>query len=187
MLSLLSATARGDTSRKNGKEAQQNRDAYVGQELHNGSDKRHMRNARRRATIHVSILINLSARACVDCPDRVRVRAGLKIVSRKRILASPDSKKADNFQRELMTSGRHWNYCVISTSLRLAINGRRNRLISIMCPRCSNSTFYRSIAEPVRYLKRQKYNNNKRFLASVDASTSSGKVFLILIRRQACP
>lgn len=41
MLSF-SATTRSDTTRKNGKETQQNRDAYVGQELHNGPDKRHM-------------------------------------------------------------------------------------------------------------------------------------------------
>ena len=53
MLSF-SATTRGDTARENGKEAQQNRDAYVGQELHNGPDERHMWNARRGATVHVS-------------------------------------------------------------------------------------------------------------------------------------
>lgn len=57
MLSF-SATTRSDTTRKNGKETQQNRDAYVGQELHNGPDKRHMRNAWRGATVYVSSFIN---------------------------------------------------------------------------------------------------------------------------------
>lgn len=53
MLSF-SATTRGDTARKDGEETQQNRDAHVGQELHNGPDKRHMRNAWGGATVHVS-------------------------------------------------------------------------------------------------------------------------------------
>lgn len=57
MLSF-SATTRSDTTRKNGKETQQNRDAYVGQELHNGPDKRHMWNAWRGATVYVSSFIN---------------------------------------------------------------------------------------------------------------------------------
>lgn len=53
MLSF-SATTRGDTARKDGEETQQNRDAHVGQELHNGPDKCHMRNAWGGATVHVS-------------------------------------------------------------------------------------------------------------------------------------
>ena len=50
----FSATTRGDTARKDGEETQQDRDAHVGQELHNGPDKCHMRNAWGGATVHVS-------------------------------------------------------------------------------------------------------------------------------------
>lgn len=64
ILSMLSfsATARGDTARKDGEETQQNRDAHVGQELHNGPDKRHMRNAWGGATVHVSKSLSISSR-----------------------------------------------------------------------------------------------------------------------------
>lgn len=41
------ATAGGDTTREDGKEAEQNRDPDACQELHNGTDQCDMRHARR--------------------------------------------------------------------------------------------------------------------------------------------
>lgn len=53
---LSSAATQGShTSHKDGKEAFEDRNAYVGQKLHHGTDERHLRNERRRKTLHVSL------------------------------------------------------------------------------------------------------------------------------------
>ena len=53
------AIARRDPAHPGGAQAEQNRNADAGQELHHGADQRHLRHARRRKTLQVGSVVEI--------------------------------------------------------------------------------------------------------------------------------